>query len=603
MKTRSSRQRGSAMIVVAIVVTSLMLMIIGLLNTTTARSQSEIVNSGEIAWFRKADSGVSHARLKINRCTTPATDVNWLAYWAGSRSDSPIARNTPNVMRPVGFNVSASNTLSWLNGGYAYFDMPAGSESASTPPGDTARVRVFILNPSQSETDPYARVYMIVARMETAGLKSGETIARSVAWQVQPQDTFAKYARFTTSNLSITASGVTYSGEVHSNGTVSVSGSNDLFTEVVSSTQNVTNSGSNNIFTKGTQSGVPSETPPSTAEVLAEGLNLPGGSSYTAGNEYTGCSIAYDVRNSDFKALCAKPTTATPPGCNYTPTVNDTLATTITLDRDKATVTTIITKAAGGTVTLNQTLDNTNASTRSSTGVAIPDNGFIYVNGTVTISGNMSRRATLMATGSITVPKPLRYVDDSGAAQYNLYNKNNTLATFNSSTNAWEPSSSEKWQMQSALPSTTQAQPSYVANPSWTMPATGYPTLGLVSSTKLYVNPRSSGNTQAEVHAYIFSTGNVMDGSTSSGGKNLYILGGLASTIACPIGGWSAPSIVYDKKLSAAPPPHFPLVTRPAYSCWHEVETDVVSAANNTYKLVNHDYVGRTVGSRGNTWQ
>lgn len=604
MKANPSAERGSAMILVSIVVTSLMLMIVCLLTTTTVRSQSEALQSGDFVRFRTADAAISRAQLMINRHTSTAINENWLQYWAGTRlfSGSPIHTNVPAKMYPVGTNVSASNTSSWRNG-KTYFDLPLldGSASATlteastTPPDETARVRVFVLEPPQSGDSPFTRVYLLVARIETGGLNSGDRMVRSLACQVRPLDTFARYARFTTKDLGISVSNATYTGEVHSNGTVTVSGSNDTFTELVTSSNgSVINSGSGNSFLVGTQTGTPPSDPPTMSDIKNEEKKLPGGSEYTAESEYAGCAVTYDTRNTEFITNFYNAT-------GYTANSNDTLAVSMSLKNDKVEVTTVLTKASNGsTLTWTQTAAQTDPDPLKRA-VSIPNAGFFYVGGTLNVSGNMSRRASIMVTGNVTIDKPIRYVDDSGDPQYKLYNSNGTTeASFSTSTNSWNPSDDDKWN--------TTNNPVYKANPTWEVPDTGYPTLGIVSASYIYAKPQVE---HAEIHATLFSTyanpntAQVSQGVKFSGissSKNLYLLGGLDTTDACPVSNFTYFQIVYDTLLQKyAPPPHFPKVIRPTYSCWHEVQTEL-NSDNTTYRLVDHDYYGRTIGGHGNTW-
>ncbi len=355
----------------------------------------------------------------------------------------------------------------------------------------------------------------------------------TIAMTVQPRSYFSDYARFVSDNNLSIGSNASYDGKVHSNGYINCAGSNITFYDDVTAHGSIyTNS--TTTFMKNATPGVDRIELPEASELEALVTNPPAG------------ATVYDWDNSDFRDAFKAATGQYP---------NSTLEVSITFDRNKMTVTSKC-NVGGSWKTMTETSKD------------VPDQEAIYVRGPTTIEGNISRRTSVITPKAINVVNSVRYVDDSGDPLWQLRNKSDgSLAGFSSSTNTWTPT--DNWKDSSNY--------SYTMDPTWDSHSpkdasgkTIIPCLGLVSGSTIYLK---GGNNNREVHAALFTSGDVVRPSTgTSKRKNLHIHGSIITTGTNPLSGsFSYRTYAYDPNLKTNPPPAFPTTLNPSFTNWHKV--------------------------------
>jgi len=516
----TSRQKGSALIMVTILAVVLSLIMISMYNSVISRSQVETHGDETTMRFYAAESGLARARYMVSRHTDELNNENWLNYWAGTAPDSPFPPNTPDVMRPV----------VWENGA-DFFTIGNAASGIAT-------VRVFILNTTPGASDTFRTWYFVVARAEA----NGEAI--TIAQTMRPRDYFSRYARFVSNNELSIGDNAIYTGEVHCNQDINLGGKNIRFMEdttchgIFKGTyydSSNTKGAPYTRFYKNFQSGVSTIALPEADEIKNIGTSLPPD------------ALSYDARNAAFKATCASKT-------GYTPADTDRVDTTLTFKKDKMDTTVKVYNSVG---TLKASYSTTNED--------IPYNTTIFVGGNVFCKGDLASRLTIYATEQATVNGPLRYVNNAGEGQYAVY-KNQEKTNFDASKREWTDTAS--W---------ASAGYEYKQEPDW-MPPTHdgmpfNPCLGIVAVKDIFIGMDTAVN-NTEVHAYLFSCTNVVrpKAGLDTTNKNLYVLGGLVTTGTNPLSGnWAYRHYVYDRNLMTSPPPNFPSAPNPAFRNWQIV--------------------------------
>lgn len=364
-----------------------------------------------------------------------------------------------------------------------------------------------------------------------------------------PRSYFSDYARFVSDNSLSIGSNVSYDGKVHSNGNVVCSGSNIKFYEDVTAHGTISKY-SDTKFLKNATAGVAQVDLPEAAELESLCTSPPEG------------STAYDYDNSDFISSFNAATGKNP---------NSTLTTTITFNNDKMTVvntctytttTTTTTTVKGKTTTTTTTTTSTSSWTQ--TDVDIPDGNAIYTRGTAYVTGNISRRTSVITPKAVYITNSVRYVDDSGGAMWQLKDSSGNVTAFSSSMNTW--SSTSDW---------TSSSYSYEVADDWSsrQPTDSdgngiTPCLGIVSGSTIYL---TGSNTNREVCAALFTSGDVVR-TDQTGKKNLHIHGSIITTDTNPLSSYyTYRCYAYDPYLEAAPPPGFPSTISPTFRNWHVV--------------------------------
>lgn len=98
------------------------------------------------------------------------------------------------------------------------------------------------------------------------------------------------------------------------------------------------------------------------------------------------------------------------------------------------------------------------------------------------------------------------------------------------------------------------------------------PALGLVSADTIYV---SGENDNREIHAALFSSGDVIRPNVSGQKKNLYILGCIITTGTNPVSSYFSYRVyAYDYYLRGHPPPGFPGGDAAQFHNWHVMELE-----------------------------
>ncbi len=174
----------------------------------------------------------------------------------------------------------------------------------------------------------------------------------------------------------------------------------------------------------------------------------------------------------------------------------------------------------------------------------------------------MSRRLSVLTPNKIYIDGPVRYTDDAGQGQWELRKKsNNSLAGFSSTYNSWTPTSSWKDYYK------------YVEAADWAnrMPEVNgeklNPSLGLVAGSTIYVTKNQDNR---EIHAALFTSGDVIRPSISGSERNLWIWGSIITTGTNPLSGsFDYRMYAYDPYLMLDPPPGFPGGDQAKFRNWH----------------------------------
>ena len=348
---------------------------------------------------------------------------------------------------------------------------------------------------------------------------------------------FADYARFVSKGVLDIGSYASYGGKVHCNSNINVQGDGVVFWEDVTAAGRI-NPRNDTVFHKNATSGVAQIELPGEDQLEGLARSAPSG------------AIVYDPNDPIFKNKFLTATGSAP---------NSTLEVKVVLKQDKMDVISTCTYTSGGPTTTK---------TMTESNVPVPHNGTIFIknNKKTTVSGNISRRMSVVSPNDIYINGPVRYTDDSGGPQWVL--KNSTtgqIEPFDSSTNSW--STMGRW----------DGPPyKYEEAADWMdrKPADN-PALGIVTAKTIYI---TGANENREIHAALFTSGDVIRPSGITGTKkNLYILGAIITTGTNPVSSYfSYRCYAYDPHLKGTPPPGFPLVggqdpVPPAVANWHVV--------------------------------
>ena len=209
-----------------------------------------------------------------------------------------------------------------------------------------------------------------------------------------------------------------------------------------------------------------------------------------------------------------------------------------------------------------------NGQTMTEPDVDVPHEGTIYSAGPVTVSGNMSRRMSILTPGIIYMDGPIRYTDDAGQGQWELQDKDTGAPMpFDEDRGSW-----------STMGNWMGSEYQYVEAPDWLARAPVVdserinPALGLVNADTIYV---TGENDNREIHAALFSSGDVIRPKVVGKKQNLYIHGAIITTGTNPVSSYfSYRCYAYDPYLKGNPPPGFPGGDAPAFRNWHVRELE-----------------------------
>jgi len=339
---------------------------------------------------------------------------------------------------------------------------------------------------------------------------------------------FADYARFVhNGNLNI-GNYASYGAKVHANGQLNVIGSYVTFYDDVTATGKIGYSGPGKAtvtFYKSATGGVPYIDLPGIDELKGLAESAPAGASI------------YDWNDPEFKVKF-KNATGVFPG-------ND-LEVDVTFKQNKMTV---VSTSAGKTMT--------------EADIDVCHQGTIYSTGPMTVRGNLSRRLSVLCPKPVSIDGPLRYTDDAGEGQWVLRDKATGVPIpFDYESQSW--SMMGQW---------NGPEYEYVEDPDWDARAPVVDgkkinaALGIVTADAIYI---TGENDNREIHAALFSSGNVIRSKTTGKKKNLWINGCIITAGTNPVSSYfSYRCYAYDPYLYGNPPPGFPGGAGPAFRNWH----------------------------------
>jgi hypothetical protein len=204
-----------------------------------------------------------------------------------------------------------------------------------------------------------------------------------------------------------------------------------------------------------------------------------------------------------------------------------------------------------------------NGKTWKQTDADVPHNGTVYCRGPITVSGNVSRRMSVLCPTTISIDGPLRYTDDAGKGQWFLLDKTTGApCTFDAGVNSW-----------SMMGNWNGPDYEYVEAADWESrkPVVDgkkiNPALGIVTADTIYITGEASNR---EIHAALFSSGDVIRPKVSDKKGNLWIQGCIITAGTNPVSSFfSYRCYAYDPYLYGNPPPGFPGGDIPAFKNWH----------------------------------
>jgi hypothetical protein len=383
--------------------------------------------------------------------------------------------------------------------------------------------------------------YTIVVKVtDEAGIWSSvESTATETSVLVGPSTTslamtakgatfFADYARFVhNGNLNI-GNYASYGAKVHANGNMGVIGSYITFYDDVTCTGKIGYSGPGKAtvtFYKSATPGVPYINLPGIDELKDLAKSAPAGAQI------------WDWDDPQFKVDFKNATGVFP---------TDDLESTIVFKQNKMDV----------EIT-------SNGKTWTQTDTDVPHDGTVYTRGPVTVSGNMSRRMSVLCPTKIYIDGPLRYTDDAGKGQWQLNDKaTGDAMPFDAGTNSW-----------SMMGNWNGAEYEYVEADDWDdrKPVIDgkkiTPALGIVGADTIYIQGESNNR---EIHAALFSSGDVIRPKVSGKKGNLWIQGCIITAGTNPVSSFfSYRCYAYDPYLYGNPPPGFPGGDAPSFKNWH----------------------------------
>jgi len=350
----------------------------------------------------------------------------------------------------------------------------------------------------------------------------------SITMTAKGSTSFADYARFVSAYDLNIGSYASYGGKVHSNEDIGIQGKYVTFFGDVTAHKSIWYSSTTNkntcTFYKSATPGVPEIDLPEAAELKAISQTAPLG------------STLYDWDDTDYKNAF-KAATGSFPGSD--------LEVDITFKQDKMDV-----------------IHKSNGKTWTESNVDVPHQKAIYSPGNVTVRGNISRRLSVLTPKKIYVDGPVRYVDDAGQGQWELRKKSdNSLAGWSAANNSWTPTSSWKDNYKYVEAADWDTRKPSLAGEKFN------PSLGLVAGSTIYVE---GGNTNREINAAMFTSGDVIRPNVSSDKKNLWIWGSIITTGTNPLSSrFIYRMYAYDPHLMSDPPPGFPGGDGAKFRNWH----------------------------------
>ncbi len=339
---------------------------------------------------------------------------------------------------------------------------------------------------------------------------------------------FADYARFVhNGNLNI-GNYASYGAKVHANGNLNVIGSYVTFYDDVTASGKIGYSGpgkSTVTFYKSATGGVPYVNLPGIDELKDLAESAPKGAQI------------YDWNDANFKIKFKNATGIFPA---------DDLEVDVTFKQNKMTV---VSTSGGRTLT--------------EADVDVNHQGTLYSTGPVTVRGNLSRRMSLICPVTVSIDGPMRYTDDAGEGQWVLRNKaTGEPIPFDAASQSW-----------SMMGNWNSPEYEYVENPDWDSRAPvidgekSNPALGIVTADTIYITGEGDNR---EIHAALFSSGDVIRPKMGGKKSNLWINGCIITAGTNPVSSFfSYRCYAYDPYLYGNPPPGFPGGAGPAFRNWH----------------------------------
>lgn len=337
---------------------------------------------------------------------------------------------------------------------------------------------------------------------------------------------FADYARFVSDGELLIGSYASYAGKVHCNKSIHCQGEYITFYDDVTAVGNILYGGNakkTTKFYKSATTGAPYVKLPEAEELKAIAETAPEGAN------------VYDWADPNFRAQFQAATGSLP---------DSDMKVDVTFKQDKMTV---VTTSGGKTWT--------------QTDIDVYHEGTLYSTVPVSVRGNISRRMSVVSPQDVYIDGALRYTDDSGDGQWQLV-KNGVPEPFDHGYNGW-----------STMGNWSGPEYDYIEAPDWAdrKPVVDgekiNPALGIVTSETIYL---SNDNPNREIHAALFSSGDVIRRDGGSAPVNLFIHGAIITTGTNPVSSFfSYRTYSYDPHLRGNPPPGFPGSEGAAFHNWH----------------------------------
>lgn len=356
------------------------------------------------------------------------------------------------------------------------------------------------------------------------------------------EDTFAKYARFVAGGFLDIRDNAEYRGEVYASGNLLLNGTGIVFHEAATTSGVVTNK-PNATFHKGYSENVDNIALPGQQDIEAVKSTL------------TDDDLLIDYRDSNYREYFRSKTGVYPA---------DPVHVYITFKGDEMDITVQSTTVYG-------------VKGYTETGVDINPNSVVWVKGYTHIKGDLSARLTIYTQkrdggngGCTYVRGPVRYVDEWGYPKYRVLASDGYDAPYNDTTRTWQYNA--PWN----VPTTANpdpAYPRYVENTEFRTPDDGEPCLAVVCAKAVYIDcdklDSSYAQKNLECHGVYYSAeSNIQARNFALKGYNLIFNGSVLTQSANDVSnGFYFRRYLYDPALAHNPPPKFPAMKNPKFSC------------------------------------
>ncbi|MBN2713140.1 MAG: hypothetical protein JXR97_12025 [Planctomycetes bacterium] len=511
MRKMSGKEQGSALLMVCIMVVVVMATIASLFTLSNTSNVAAYEGNKRLIRLYAAEAGLQRAaQIILNKDEATSYSSVGAEWLSDNAGDGPVQWPDGNTSFAVG-DCSVEVEVEGLADGW------------------------FIVN--SSATDTYGDV---------------TTVARTV----RGESFWSDYARFVSAGVLNIGSNAYYGGKVHCNSNINVVG------EYVKFEDNVTASGKispytnkkypdqNTVFMKDATAGVPEIKLPDADEINSR-IDAAGNPSTVEDSEKYQGALVYNAKSPDYKAKVAAAT-------GYTPADTDKVNVDITFQNDVMQIISTVYDSKGK---LKATLNESNV------GYPHTDDDVaqaIYVGNDVTVRGNISGRTSVLTPKNIYIDGPVRYVDDDGGAMWELVDKDTGDAcAFDETKNSW--STMGNWTGSDYEYKVADDWDTRTANIGREMP----PVLGLMSGSTIYITGET---TNRELHAALFTSGDVIRPKVNGQKQNLYINGAIITAGTNPVSSFfSYRCYAYDPFLKKYPPPEFNQNDKAAFTNWHIV--------------------------------